>query len=87
MPADLDLGDGRVGRGGEQWDWGKPQHEHDSDPMTVFVALALISLIIVIVFFVNFVYKNRRRPPRRRTRVKGIHRVQTGYSSTKNDGV
>lgn len=70
---------------GLSWDWSKPTHEHDSDPTTFFAALTILSFIVVVGFFVNFVYKTRRRPPKRKTRVKGIHRINL-YSS-KSSGV
>lgn len=68
---------------GMSWDWAKlPTHEHDSDPTTFFAALAVLSMLVVIIFFVNVVYKARRRPPRRKTRVRGIHRLNLYNSKT-----
>ena len=73
----LGAGDGH----GMSWDnWHKPTHEHDSDPTTFFVALAIISLLVVVAFFVNVVYKTRRKPPRRKTRIKNLHKMNL-YSS------
>lgn len=63
---------------GLSWDdWHKPTHEHDSDPTTFFAALAILSTLGVVIYFVNFVYKARRKPPRRKGRVRNIHK----YSS------
>lgn len=70
---------------GLSWDWAKPSHDTDSDLATVFIPLTAISLIIVVGFFANFIYKTRKRPPRRKTRLKGIHRMSM-YGS-KSSGV
>lgn len=66
---------------GLSWDWVKPTHEHDSDLTKFYAAVVIISLIIVAIFFVNIVYRNRKKPARRKTRMASRIQKFNAYSS------
>lgn len=72
---------GAADANGLSWDWVKPTHEHDADLTKFYAAVVLISLVIVAIFFVNIIYKNRRKPAKRKTRVASKIQKFNMYSS------
>lgn len=51
--------------------WVKLADDHDSDPTTLYAAVIFVSFLIVAVFFLNIMYKRRKKPPKKRIRVIG----------------